>query len=327
MKSIFYNPVCDFIMPDYGILIPIAPDRAKKIFEALKTKHPNLIFTDMSEIEIFSREDLERVHDKEYISKLLDDDKSLEQEMLKCFELVNELGEFHRYDPTIAKKPLISGFSIILKRVSMTYASSLKALETGFSYHFGAGMHHAMSFGGRGFGMLNDIVLTIRKLQAHQKIKTAWVIDVDAHKGDGTSELTKNDPTIITLSIHMKNGWPLDSGDPLKDPWFIPSNIDIEVDEHSNREYLSLLQKGLEKLKTNYPLPDLAIVVNGSDPYELDELPSTSLLKLTKEEMLQRDLMVFHFLEELKIPQSYVMAGGYGKHSHEIYQQFLEKIL
>ncbi|MCK6594039.1 MAG: hypothetical protein L6Q33_02480 [Bacteriovoracaceae bacterium] len=327
MKSIFYNPVCDFIMPDYGILIPIAPDRAKKIFEALKNKHPNLTFTDMSGVEIFSREDLERVHDKEYISKLLDDDKSLEQEMLKCFELVNELGEYHRYDPTIAKKSLISGFAIILKRVSMTYASSLKALETGFSYHFGAGMHHAMSFGGRGFGMLNDIVLTIRKLQAHQKIKTAWVIDVDAHKGDGTSELTKNDPTIITLSIHMKNGWPLDSGDPLKDPWFIPSNIDIEVDEHSNREYLSLLQKGLEKLKTNYPLPDLAIVVNGSDPYELDELPSTSLLKLTKEEMLQRDLMVFHFLEELKIPQSYVMAGGYGKHSHEIYQQFLEKIL
>lgn len=230
-KSIFYNPANDFVMPDYGILIPIAPDRAKKVYEGLKEKFPALTYTDMTTIENFSREDLERVHDKEYIAKLLDNEKTLEVEMLKCFELISSTGEFHRYDPTIAKKSLTSGFAIILKRVSMTYASSLVALETGFSYHFGAGMHHAMSFGGRGFGMLNDIVLTLKKLQANNRIRTAWVIDVDAHKGDGTAELTKDDESIITLSIHMKNGWPLDEGDPAKDPWFIPSNIDIEVDE------------------------------------------------------------------------------------------------
>lgn len=326
MKSIFYNPACDFVMPDYGILIPIAPDRAKKVFDALKEKYPQLEYTDMSTVENFSRQDLERVHNKDYISRLLDNEKTLEVEMLKCFELINERGEFHRYDPTMAKKSLSSGFEIILKRVSMTYASSLKALETGFSYHFGAGMHHAMSFGGRGFGMLNDIVLTLKKLQANGKIQTAWVIDVDAHKGDGTAELTHGDESIMTLSIHMKNGWPLDQGNPLSDPWFISSNIDIEVDEHSSRDYLTMLQNGLQKLRDHYPLPDIAIVVNGADPYVLDELPSTSLLKLTKEEMFQRDLMVFHFLEKLKIPQSYVMAGGYGRHSHEIYQQFLENI-
>jgi acetoin utilization deacetylase AcuC-like enzyme len=68
----------------------------------------------------------------------------------------------------------------------------------------------------------------------------------------------------------------------------------------------------------------VAIVVNGSDPYEHDELQSTDKLKLTREQLLARDIMVYEFLKDRKIPQSYIMAGGYGKRSWEIYTQFLK---
>ena len=87
--------------------------------------------------------------------------------------------------------------------------------------------------------LLNDIVIAIRKLQAENRIKTAWVIDIDAHKGDGTAALTADDPSIVTLSIHMGRGWPLDG--PSHDaagrinPSFIPSDIDIPVFAGENR--------------------------------------------------------------------------------------------
>ena len=71
-------------------------------------------------------------------------------------------------------------------------------------------MHHAQRAYGDGFCIVNDIVIAIRKLQAEGLVRTAWVIDIDAHKGDGTAAITLGDDSIITLSIHMAQGWPLD---------------------------------------------------------------------------------------------------------------------
>lgn len=324
--NIFYNPKNDLILLDYGIEIPVAGDRALKVFESLKEKNPNLQTFDVSQIPPITKDDLLRVHNADYVSRLYGSEAELLNELMTCFELINADGTFNRYNPSIATKKLSDAFGVILKRVAMTYVSSKSALESGLSYNLGGGSHHAMSFGGRGFGLLNDIVITLRKLQAEGLIKTAWVVDVDAHKGDGTSELTQKDDSITTLSIHMKNGWPLDQGTP-SDPWFIPSNVEIGIGSDENRTYLARLKAGLEEMESRFPKPDLVLVVNGADPYEHDGLPSSGLLKLTKEEMLERDLMIYEFFSSRKIPQSYVMSGGYGDKSWEIYSQFLKCLI
>jgi acetoin utilization deacetylase AcuC-like enzyme len=162
------------------------------------------------------------------------------------------------------------------------------------------------------------------------KIKNSWIIDVDAHKGDGSAELTANNPYISTLSIHMKNGWPLVTGPLDSDkklyPWYIPSTIDIEMEMGQEAQYLERLQSGLEQLKAATARPDMAVVVQGADPYELDELPSSSKLNLTLAQMLQRDQLVANFLAREGIPALYLMGGGYGVHSHEPYVQFLNKV-
>ncbi len=75
------------------------------------------------------------------------------------------------------------------------------------------------------------------------------------------------------------------------------------------------------------PSADIAIVVSGVDPYEKDELPSADDLKLSLEQMRQRDLLVFNFLRQRSIPRAYLMAGGYGARSWEAYAQFLEWVL
>lgn len=316
--NVFYHPENDLVLSDYGIQIPVAGDRALNVFNSV----PGLHKFDFSTLVPFTTEDLRLAHNDDYVARLFGSEEELVREIMTCFELVKPDGSYHRYDPQTARKKLHEAFKIILQRGALTYISTKAALKDGFSFHLGGGMHHAMSFGGRGFGLINDIVISLRKLQNEKMISHAWVVDVDAHKGDGTAELTQNDPTISTLSIHMAQGWPLDQGNS-SDPWFIPSDVEIGIEADKNHTYLERLNKGLMEMENKFPRPDVVIVVDGADPYEHDELASTSLLKLKKEEILERDKLIFNFFKERNIPQSYVMAGGYGKRSWEIYSQFL----
>jgi acetoin utilization deacetylase AcuC-like enzyme len=320
---LFYHPDCDLRFSEYGIEIPIVDERAVHVFSALNFFYPKLDFTDLSTISIITKADLERAHTPEFVDRLFGSAEELKQEVYSCYELVNEAGEYERYNPKNQKKDFKELLNTILLQVGMTYSSSKFALENGFSYFLGGGMHHAMSFGGRGFCLVNDIVITLRKLQAEGLIKTAWIVDVDVHKGDGAAEILKDDTSIKTISIHMKEGWPLNSGS-VKDPWFIPCSVDIGIDNGEEDQYLARLEAGLLEMEERFPKPDMVIVVNGADPYEKDVLPSSSFLNLTKEQLLLRDKMLYEFFTSRKIPQSFVMAGGYGDHAWEIYFQFLK---
>ena len=211
-----------------------------------------------------------------------------------------------------------------------SYQVGKEALTRGFCFNLGGGAHHAHYAFGHGFCIFNDTVTALRKLQSEGLIRTAWVIDVDAHKGDGTAALTLDDSSIVTLSVHMAHGWPLDLPKLLPDgtphPAFIPSDIDVPVDAGEEAEYVPRLARALEVLD-GYPRPDIAYVVDGADPYELDQLTSTRALRLSLAQMLERDLTIYEFLEERNIPQAYLMAGGYGEHAWEPYPRFLERVI
>lgn len=319
---IFYHPDCDLHFNNYGIEIPIVDDRAIRVFNELKKSDPTLTFFPIENLPLITQIDLQRVHHKDYLVKIFGSESDLEKAMQICYELVDLDGNYNRYNPKNAKYSFTHARDILLKQIAMNYVAANSALNTGFSFFLGGGMHHAMSFAGRGFCLLNDTVVVLKKLQAEKKISHAWIIDIDAHKGDGTAELTFNNKSITTLSIHMKNGWPLNSGSS-SDPWYIPSDLDIEVASGEEDQYLEKLKEGLNFLERNFPVPDLVMVINGADPYVLDVLPSADLLKLTKEQMLDRDKLVYNFFKRKNIPMSFVMAGGYGPSSWEIYYQFL----
>jgi acetoin utilization deacetylase AcuC-like enzyme len=320
---IFYHPDCDLRFSEFGIEIPIVDDRAAHVFSSLQYLYPFLEYTNLSKIAPITRADLERVHTHEFLNHIFGTSAELQEEIYQCYELKNSEGQFERYNPRNQKKDWKELVNIVLLQTSMTYASTKYALQYGFSYYLGGGMHHSMSFAGRGFCLVNDMVITLRKMQAEGLIKTAWIVDVDVHKGDGAPEILQNDPTIKTFSIHMKEGWPLNSGT-LRDPWFIPSTVDVGVEVGEEDQYLARLEAGLLELEEIAPKPDLVIVVNGADPFEYDELPSASFLNLSKEQMMARDKFLYQFFKSRSIPQSYVMAGGYGEKSWEIYLQFLK---
>ena len=321
-----------FPLTDFGIFLPVAPDRVGRVLKALRD-HPTLgpresewlIGPDGSTI---TREDLCRVNTPRYVDGLFGDE--VELIIMKAFELIDSDGNYHRYDPERATQPLAKLFEQSLRSVAGAYQCGKEALSRGFCFYCGGGSHHGHPDFGHGFCILNDSATAVRKLQAEGRVRTAWIIDVDVHKGDGTAAMMAGDDSVITLSVHMAHGWPLDNpefdSDGNRHPSYISSDIDVPVDVGEEAHYLPRLEAALHDLDTRAK-PDIAYVLAGADPYEKDELQSTRRLQLSLEQMNERNLIIYEFLKARSIPQAWLMAGGYGESAWEPYPSILTRVL
>lgn len=310
---ILYHPKLSTELALYGIDLPLRDDRSDQVFKILKKEFPELKEFSLSDLPPISRADLERAHERNFLDRWFDDEGGFLEETLLTYDC-------HSLLESEEKRPLSELRDSHLRQVGATYAALLKSLEENFCFYLGGGMHHGRFSYGSGFCPLNDIVISIRKAQTEKSLGRVLVIDTDAHHGDGTAEITEKDPTIDTFSIHMAKGWPLNDDLPLA-----TSTLDVGIEEGEEESYLHRLEAGLKNFeKKEY---DAVVVVAGADPYVGDELPSTQSLKLSKEQMLARDLLVYKWCQKKELPQTWLMAGGYGKEAPNIYSQFILKVL
>lgn len=349
-------------MLDYGITIPLSSTRKSSILQFLEEQAspiPRRTFGEaaahfgLKVKTIITRQDLERVHDPAYIAKLYNEpphQDGLLKILMEAYELINDDGTYNRYEPERATKPLTDLADSIIYRIAGTYLALRVAVEgrgegpfKNFCFCLGGGAHHPRYDGPSGFGALNDPVIAVRKIMAENLASFIWIIDVDAHKGDGTAELIRfsrdrgetfsgKNPEVFTLSVHMAAGWPLDpeslaKAKPGRAP-LVDSDIDIPIAPGEEASYVPRLAKALEKMAAlaGSRKPDLALVVAGMDVYEKDELPSTSPIAMTLEQILERDQFIFSFLEQRGIPSGWIMAGGYGKDSWKPTADFLNSL-
>ena len=337
---ILYDPSVTVNYHDYGIMLPIAPDRGKRVLEYLDGAFPALDFAAAQSLLrepdcLLTRKDLERIHSRKYIDELYGE--GLEAALLKTFELIDARGNPFRYEPDRAVKPLSDLFEKLKAQAGGTYLACLLALAdtSGFCYYLGGGMHHARYDSGSGFCLINDVTAAAFKLIAADKARLIWIIDMDAHKGDGTAELVqfarkRGIHGVLTLSIHMKNGWPLDkdslaSAEKDRAP-LINSDIDIGIDSGGEDEYTPRLAEGIKRLESISRKPDFIIVVDGADPYEHDGLASSRLLRLTLDQCIERDNHVYRYLQDRKIKSAWIQSGGYGARAWEPSAYFLKSI-
>ena len=336
MKKILYDENSIINLKMFGIEIPALKSRKTKTIEALledkelsDNKSQWLITHNPYSL---NEDDFKRIHSKSYAESLFSD--QLDDCLIKAFELINDDGSFNRYNPENAEAPLSELFEQVKRMSTGTYFAARKALEEGFCYFLGGGMHHGHIDFGHGFCPTNDIMATAGKILFEGRAENIWIIDVDAQKGDGTAEMAQDVDSIKTLSIHMADGWPLD--EPEYDekgnfnPAYFKSDIDINMKSGDEDSYVPRLISGLDELENlsgKDGKPDLAIVLLGVDPYEKDELPSTDSIKLSAEQMLERDKYLYNFLDSRGIPAAYTMAGGYGRYSWEAHYNFLKWVL
>ncbi len=107
---------------EFGIEIPVLASRAGKTFESLKSHKILGRQIDRWHIpkieEQITRDDLLRAHSEEYVAKLYSE--GLEQEIIRTFELIDEQGNYFRYNPDKASVPLTRMFDRTLSMVAGT---------------------------------------------------------------------------------------------------------------------------------------------------------------------------------------------------------------
>ena len=273
---IIYDPRLNPSFEDFGLSIPLDNSRWERTFQELEQSVAHFDrYIHRGPWREVQKEDLLLAHTKDYIEQLF---CNPDPWVYKAYQ-----GEDYFVLPQ--KRPFSEMLERAVAHIRGTLTACEEALDSGWAYFMGGGMHHALSFTGQGFCLLNDVVLSLRILQEKKRIKRALVIDVDIHKGDGTSEITREDDSIYTVSFHGARTWPLEGG--FYRESLIPSNCDRPI--RNSQEYLPTLERTLAKLPQDF---DLCLVVQGADPFEEDELPSARELNLTLAQMLKRDQMI-----------------------------------
>lgn len=180
-----------------------------------------------------------------------------------------------------------------------TIAAGFAAAEDGMAFNLAGGTHHAFTDTGQGYCVFNDTCVAARVLQAAGVIETVLIVDCDVHQGNGTSAITKDDPSLHSFSMHCSKNFPFQKTEGDLDVALPPGTDDAS--------YLHHLKCSLDQIGSHFT-PDIVFYLAGADPFEDDRL---GLLGMTQQGLLERDKIVFDHFRDRDIPIATCMAGGY----------------
>ena len=279
----FAAPLGDHIMPISKFAL--VAERIREVLPEVEIAAPDPV----------SEPELARVHSADYISAIRTGQP-------------RELAESQKFPWSPELFPsvcLTNGGVLAAARVALEHATSA-ALASGF--------HHSCADHGEGFCTFNGLVVALEALRAEGKIRTAAVLDLDLHYGNGTASLAATRPWLRALSIYGNDYW---------------QNIcyrDVRERRHAdgvNHFSIPMIPTGgsdrgvlMEALDQNLGWllaggrPDILLYQAGADPLRDDPY---SPLDLTHEDLLERDRKVFEFAKSNDLPVAWVLAGGYSK--------------
>lgn len=186
------------------------------------------------------------------------------------------------------------------KRIGQgTLECSLFALQFGIAMNVAGGTHHAFSYKGEGFCLLNDIAVAARHLLHKKLVSQILVIDLDVHQGNGTAEIFQNEPQVFTFSMHGAKNYPLRKE---------ISDLDIGLPDFTEDTfYLKALKETLPGLIDQVE-PDFVFYLAGVDILATDKLGRLGVSPLGCKE---RDRFVLDICKRSELPTVVLMGGGY----------------
>ena len=189
------------------------------------------------------------------------------------------------------------------------------ALERGLAVNLGGGYHHAGPAAGGGFCAYADVPLALALLYHEGLIRSALVVDTDAHQGNGTADAIRPWPWAHLLDLYEERLFPRPKADE-EMPVPLPSLA-------GGATYLELLREHLPEALRR-ARPELVVYNAGSDVLASDPLAS---LRLTPAELAERDLYVVTEVRGRGVPLAMVLSGGYGPASWEAHARSIEGIV
>ncbi len=229
------------------------------------------------------RIDLERVHAPAYLGKLA----------------TGGLSEGEEFRLGFKTSPAL--FARCRLETGGTVAALEAALVDGVAANLAGGTHHAFPGRASGFCLLNDVAVAIRRLHAGLPNLRVLVIDTDAHQGNGTHAIFREDGRVFTYSIHVEKNYPS-----IKEP----GDLDVGLPRWvTGAVYLGRLAETLPPVFDGFDA-DLAVWISGADPHEDDRFGQ---MRLTTADLAERDRAVVTLCQRYEVPLAVLYGGGYNR--------------
>ena len=277
--------------PEYDIALPknhkFTASKFSDLFKYLQIKdfyfRSNILEPNKASIE-----ELELVHDREYILKILNGTLTDKE--------IQRLG--FNWSEVLSNRSFLA--------VNGTLLTCKEALKNGIANHLAGGTHHSHRNFGSGYCVFNDMAYASKSLINSKLVKKILIFDTDVHQGDGTAEILKNDRDIFTCSIHCKNNFPFKKS---------KSDLDIELEDNlEDKDYLDIVNKTLIECVKECD-PEIVIFDAGVDIHKDDKLGN---LNISSEGILKRDKLILSFFKKQSIPVATVIGGGYSDNNKEL---------
>jgi acetoin utilization deacetylase AcuC-like enzyme len=201
---VFTHPAC--IEHDPGDYHPERPDRLRAVLAALKKEgFETLVWREAPKA---MREQIERVHDRDYVEQIL--------------ASVPKRGYLH-LDPDTAMSPA-SGEAAL--RAAGAACAAVDAVMRGEAKNAFCAVrppgHHAESGQAMGFCLFNNVAVAALQARAVYGLKRVAVIDFDVHHGNGTQHSFERDADLFYGSSHQ---WPAYPGTGHTDEIGVADNV------------------------------------------------------------------------------------------------------
>jgi len=250
-----------------------------------------------------SRQQMSVVHDPDYLRSL-----RRRLTLAKILEV-----------PIVALLPVAFTHWRVLRPMCLAMAGTILAsrlaLEHGLAINLGGGYHHASGKRGHGFCAYADVPTALALLRREGRVRSALIIDVDAHQGDGNADAVRAWGWAHVLDFYDVNIFPVPK---VAEDYPVPLPPAC-----AGEEYLELVRQHVPKALERFR-PDLVTYNAGSDVLADDPL---STLRLTPAELDQRDLEIVTAVRERGVPLAMVLSGGYGPRSWQAHVRSIEGIL
>jgi acetoin utilization protein AcuC len=222
-----------------------------------------------------SEDELEWFHTKDYVSAVK-----------KCEKLGKiPKGYRARYNLGGFENPWFQG---IFSTPSLACGASIQGAEQVLSgtmaFNPAGGMHHAMPGRARGFCFFNDVVLGILRLRK-EGLKVLY-LDMDAHHCDGVQYAFRQDPLVVTVSLHMDTNYAYPfRGGSVEDIGPLANAVNLPLPSKVNDSEYRTVFSALWPAALAAARPDVVVLQSGTDILFSDPLGKFELSTQAVNEM------------------------------------------
>jgi acetoin utilization deacetylase AcuC-like enzyme len=161
---------------------------------------------------------------------------------------------------------------------------AIQAVETGGFAMVRPPGHHALAGAAMGFCIFGNVAIAARHAQLELGLERVAVVDFDVHHGNGTEALFRDDPSVLTVSLHQWPFWPGSGGPGSSADGML--NVPLGAgsgDDDYRAAFTEIVEPAVRAFE-----PDLVLVAVGLDAHRDDPLAEMELTASGFRELAQR---------------------------------------